>query len=164
MESFDVVTHLTTIREVTTRVAADNAIISAPVTLPSFAGTCEVTHRYGTPPVCTRDTMAILIFCLSFFFTITVLIKVYFYLNEIRAENTLNFIEELESAPKEDWEHTLRVKRWALKGWGEYPKVQTEFLEFSTESPELSRREKWLAKKAEDRRIKRILFSNQILR
>ncbi|KAF7898630.1 hypothetical protein EAF00_005076 [Botryotinia globosa] len=116
-ETLEVARHQTTIWAVTTRIAVVDAIVSAPVALPSSTGYCSITHRIENN-LCPGDFVGLMILLLGFF--IGTIINI-FACCEASQKDVKDLIGWLKYRPKEEWEDIIDSRAEALGNWTECP-------------------------------------------
>ncbi|KAF7952478.1 uncharacterized protein EAE97_001975 [Botrytis byssoidea] len=114
-ETLEVVRHQTTIWAVTTRIAVVDAVVSAPIALPSSTEYCSITHRIDNN-VCTGDIVGLMILLGGFFIRLIMNMAICFEESE---KDVKDLIGWLKYRPKEEWEDIIDSRAEALGNWTE---------------------------------------------
>ncbi|THV44434.1 hypothetical protein BGAL_0644g00040 [Botrytis galanthina] len=116
-ETLEVVRHHTSIWAVTTRIAVVDAVVSAPVALPSSTEYCSITHRIDNN-LCPGDFVGLMVLLVGFFIgTIINIITCC----ELSQKDVKDLIGLLKYRPKDEWEDIIDSRAEALGNWTECP-------------------------------------------
>ncbi|KAF7911593.1 hypothetical protein EAE99_011147 [Botrytis elliptica] len=114
-ETLEVIRHQTSIWAVTTRIAVVDAIVSAPIALPTSTEYCSIIHSKDTN-FCPGDFVGLMICLVGFFIGLIINI---FACCEASQNDVKDLIGWLKYRPKDEWEDIIDSRAEALGNWTE---------------------------------------------